>query len=255
MKYILIIAGSDSSGGAGIQADIRTVANLGGHALAAVTALTAQNSMGILDIHDIPATFILKQIQAVAEDIAPHAVKIGMINRSDAVMAVAEAIQTFCLPNVVLDPVMRATTGRRLLEPEALSIMKRSLLPLVHVVTPNIQEAEILSGKSVSSFEDARRAAKSIHGLGPQVVVTGGHFSERCVDILYDGKETHLFSDTKISTDHTHGTGCVFSSALALALAEKSSVIGAVALAHDFVRQAIISGYACGRGAGTVSPS
>jgi hydroxymethylpyrimidine kinase/phosphomethylpyrimidine kinase len=254
MKYVLTIAGSDSCGGAGIQADIKTISGLGAHPLTVITALTAQNSLGIDAVYEIPATFISQQIETTVGDVFPDAAKIGMLSSDEAVKTVAGMIKRFELPQVVVDPVLRATTGKSLLVPEAVSLLKEILLPLSHVVTPNLYEAEILTGKRVRNLEEMEEAAKDIKGLGPDVVVTGGHLKGECVDILYDGKAVHRFSGSKIDTEHVHGTGCVFSSALATFLALEKNVVEATEQAHVFTRQAIERGYSCGKGVGIVRP-
>jgi len=254
MKYVLTIAGSDSCGGAGIQADIKTISGLGAHPLTVITALTAQNSLGIDAVHEIPATFISQQIETTVGDVFPDAAKIGMLSSGKAIRAVAKMIKRYELPRVVVDPVLRASTGKSLLVPEAVSLLKEILLPLSRVVTPNLDEAEMLTGKRVRNLKEMEEAAKRIKSLGPDVVVTGGHLKGECVDLLYDGRAVYHFSGAKIDTEHVHGTGCVFSSALATFLALEGNVIKATGLAHDFTRQAIERGYPCGKGAGAVRP-
>jgi hydroxymethylpyrimidine/phosphomethylpyrimidine kinase len=254
MKYILVIAGSDSFGGAGIQADIKTITGLGAHALTVVTAVTAQNSVGVSAVHRVPARFISKQFETVTDDLAPHAVKIGMLYSSAAVKEVARLLKKHDLPNIVLDPVLKASTEDYLLETEAISVLKKALLPLARVVTPNLYEAGILAGRKVENTKDMAEAAKVIKAMGPDVVITGGHLKERCVDVVYDGKAVHQFRDSKIETRHTHGSGCVFSTALATFLAQEKDVIEATNLARHFTRRAIMQGYGCGHGAGPVYP-
>lgn len=255
MRWVLVIAGSDSGGGAGIQADIRTVTSLGAHALTAVTALTAQNSLGIAAIQKIPAKFLSRQIQSVLEDTWPHATKIGMLHTAANVREVARILARQGIPRVVLDPVMKATTGKGLLEPSALPLMKRLLLPHVAVVTPNLQEASLLSGRRVVNLREMEEAAKVIKEMGPDVVVTGGHLNGNiCVDLLYDGKEVLRFRGKRLPRVHTHGSGCVFSTALATFLALHEDLITAVERAHRFTRDAIAGGYASGKGAGPVRP-
>jgi hydroxymethylpyrimidine kinase/phosphomethylpyrimidine kinase len=254
MKYVLTIAGSDSCGGAGIQADIKTISGLGAHPLTVITALTAQNSLGIDAVHETPATFISQQIETTVGDVFPDAAKIGMLSSGKAIRAVSEAIERYELPRVVVDPVLRASTGKSLLMPEAIYLLKETLLPLSHVVTPNLDEAETLTGIRVRNLKEMEEAAKRIKNLGPDVVVTGGHLKGECVDLLYDGREVYHFSGARIETEHVHGSGCVFSSALATFLALEGAVNKATEQAHDFVRQAIERGYPCGKGAGAVCP-
>jgi hydroxymethylpyrimidine/phosphomethylpyrimidine kinase len=254
LKYILAIAGSDSCGGAGIQADIKTISSLGAHALTAITAVTAQNSLGIAAVHKIPAKFISKQIGSIVEDIRPDATKIGMLLTGAAVKEVARVIKKYGMPRLVVDPVLKASTGHTLLGAEAIPLLKKTLLPLASVVTPNLDEAEILTGKKVRNLNEMEEASKAIKGLGPDVVVTGGHLKGECVDLLYDGRDIHHFSGSRIRTEHTHGSGCVFSTALATFLALEDDVRRATELAHEFTRRAIERGYPCGKGAGAVCP-
>lgn len=254
MKYILSIAGSDSCGGAGIQADIKTITSLGAHPLTAITAVTAQNSLGIASIHRLPASFISKQIKTMLEDITPQAVKIGMLLTGAAVRAVAGMMKKYGISNLVLDPLLRASTGKRLLEPGAIPILRDVLFPLTRVVTPNIDEAEILTGKRIRNLKEMEEASKAIKELGPDVVITGGHLKDNCVDLLYDGKDIHHFSGSRLTIEHTHGSGCVFSTALATFLAMEGDIKRATRLAHDFTRKGIKDGYPCGRGAGVVRP-
>jgi hydroxymethylpyrimidine/phosphomethylpyrimidine kinase len=254
MKCVLVIAGSDSCGGAGIQADVKTITRLGAHALTVVTALTAQNSVGIAGIHRVPARFVSRQIEAVLSDIRPDAVKIGMVYSRSSIREVARALRRHRLFNVVLDPVMAASTGASMLMEDAIALYRRGLIPLARVVTPNLREAEALSGIDVKGPEDMIAAAKAIHGMGPAVVVTGGHLEGAAQDLFWDGADARWFSDPRIETSHTHGSGCVFSSALAVFLAEGLGAARAAKMAHDFTRCAIVNAYACGRGAGPVAP-
>jgi hydroxymethylpyrimidine/phosphomethylpyrimidine kinase len=255
MRYILTIAGSDSCGGAGIQADIRTITSLKAHALTVLTAVTAQNSRGIFDIHKVPARFISSQIQSILEDIRPNAVKIGMLMTKTAVKEVVESITRYRLLPVVVDPVLKASTGRALLDPSALLFLKTRLFPLADIITPNLNEAEILTGRRVRSVKEMEDVAKELKKIGPNVVVTGGHLHENCVDLLYDGKNFYPFSSPRIETEDTHGSGCVFSTSLTTFLAMDYDTIEATRLAHEFTRKAIINSYPCGQGAGVVSPS
>jgi hydroxymethylpyrimidine/phosphomethylpyrimidine kinase len=256
MKYILVIAGSDPSGGAGIQADIRTVSSLGAHALTVLTAITAQNSLGIQAVHQVPAQFIVRQLDVLAEDVVPDAVKIGMLYSAEALQRVVGWIDRHGLERVVVDPLLRSSRGDLLLEAEAVPMMIDRMLPLSHVVTPNLEEASLLAAMEVADSADMMAAAKAIQAKGPNhVVVTGGHLREMCEDILYDGRRIHRFAGSKIRASHTHGTGCVFSSALATFLAHGEGIVKASKMAHNFCRQAIRSGFSCGRGPGPVRPS
>lgn len=254
MVVILSIAGSDTSGGAGIQADIKTITGLGGHALTVVTALTAQNSLGVSAIHRIPSDFVTKQIDQVIRDIPPQAVKIGMLHGAETVRAVARALKWHRLQPVVIDPVMRATAGGELLEPHAVDLFKSILLPRADVLTPNLDEAGLLIGRPVTSFEEMKEAAGILHGFGPDVVITGGHLAGTCIDVVYHGDSLEYLEGPRIETKNTHGSGCVFSSALATFKAMGYDTMDAARKAHEYTREAIERGYPCGRGQGTVLP-
>jgi hydroxymethylpyrimidine/phosphomethylpyrimidine kinase len=175
-----------------------------------------------------------------------------MLYSEAAVREVARFVKKYRPPYVVVDPVLSASTGKVLLKSEALSLLKEILLPLSSVVTPNLYEAETLTGKKVEELKEMAEAARMIKAIGPDVVVTGGHLKGECVDLLYDGKDNHQFSGSRIFTKHTHGSGCVFSTALATFLAREKNVIKATKMAHDFTRRAIINGYSCGKGSGPV---
>lgn len=254
MKAVLSIAGSDSGGGAGVQADIKTITSLGAHALTVITALTAQNSLGVLAVHPVPSGFIARQLKAIVEDRPPDSVKVGMVFTAAAVKTVSRMIAGCGLSPVVVDPVFRATTGRALLEPDALPVLKNRLLPVATVVTPNLDEAEILTGKSVRTLKEMERAAREIYRMGCPVVIKGGHLRQESSDLLFDGKDIRVFRGKKISSTSTHGTGCVFSSALATYLAMGQELREATQSAHDLVRRAIRGGYVVGRGRGAVAP-
>lgn len=255
MKYILAIAGSDSCGGAGIQADIKTITSLGAHALTAITAVTAQNSSVISGIHEVPVEFIAMQIETIVEDIVPDSVKIGMLSSAPAIETIAGILKKYRFKNVVIDPVMKASTGRDLMDASAVAIMKDILLPLAGVMTPNLHEAETLTGRRVTNPAEMEQAARSLKKLGPDVIITGGHLEGDCIDLLYNGKDFYHFHGERINTENTHGTGCVFSSSIAYFLAKGKNIIEATGFAHDFTRRAIEYGYAYGMGAGVVSPS
>ena len=254
MKFVLSIAGSDSGGGAGIQADIKTITSLGAHALTVVTAVTAQNSLGVSAIHPVPPGFIVRQIKAVVEDRPPDSVKVGMVFTAAAVRAISRMIEAHRLSPVVVDPLLRASTGRVLLEPDAVRVLKEQLLPLATVVTPNLSEAEFLTGKRVRTLKEMERAAREIFRMGPRVVIKGGHLKRESSDVLFDGKEITVFPGKTIASSSTHGTGCVFSSALATFLAVGESLKEATQSAHDLVRKAIRGGYSVGQGRGVVAP-
>ena len=252
LRSVLTIAGSDSGGGAGIQADLKTFGALGVYGTSAITAVTAQNTLGVSAIHVLPADMVTAQIEAVAADIQIHATKIGMLASAAIVEAVAAAIAQLDLPLVVVDPVMLAKSGDRLLDEDAVAAMTRELLPRALVVTPNIPEAEALSGVTITSVRDAREAAERIHGrMGPAVVVKGGHASgPELVDLLFDGARFHEFPTARIKTRNTHGTGCTFASAVAAHLALGATLPEAVSSAQAYVAGAITGALDIGRGHG-----
>ena len=254
MIAILTIAGSDSSGGAGVQADIKTIHRLGAHALCAITAVTAQGSRGLSSVHPIPPGEISRQVEEAVADAFPRAVKIGMLKSPGAVKTVASLVERCGFANVVLDPVIRATAGGRLLDAEALRPFLEELVPRVDVLTPNLDEASLLSGRPVSSPGEAEEAARVLRALGPDVVVTGGHFPDRCVDVLCDGGGVHRFPGSRLETPFTHGSGCVFSSALAASLGLGMGLHAAVARAGETAREALRLGYALGPATGVVNP-
>jgi hydroxymethylpyrimidine/phosphomethylpyrimidine kinase len=252
VKTVLTIAGSDSGGGAGIQADLKTFAAHGVYGTSAITAITAQNTVGITTSHALPADLVTAQIEAVASDIHISATKIGMLATAAIVEAVAAAITELQLPLVVLDPVMISKSGAPLLDDDGLTAIRRELLRRSFLVTPNIPEAEALSGRSIGSREDARDAARRIHDFGPSaVVIKGGHGTGAAlVDLLYDGHAFHEFSTPRIETKSTHGTGCTFASATASRLALGDPLVQAVERAQAYVVGAIRHGLAVGHGYG-----
>ena len=236
----MTIAGSDSGGGAGIQADLKTFAALGVYGTSVLTAITAQNTVGVAGIHEVPVDIVAAQIEAVMSDIGADAVKTGMLSSSDIIETVARELAHFRVDRLVIDPVMVAKSGDRLLREEAVNALRTKLLPLATVVTPNIPEAETLASMRVQSREDARRAAEVIFGMGPKaVVVKGGHLEGPPVDLFYDGREFREFSAPRIDTANTHGTGCTFASAVAAGLAKGMEVVDAVAAAKEYVTEAI----------------
>jgi len=251
----LTIAGSDSGGGAGIQADLKTFSALGVHGMSALTSVTAQNTLEVTAVHDIPSEIVKAQIEAVAEDIGVDAAKTGMLHTTEIIEAVTEEIRKYRFPTVV-DPVMVAKSGAVLLEPDAVETMKNKLLPLARVVTPNAPEAEALSGLKVESYDDVVAAAKKISSLGPKaVVVKGGHIQgSSAIDILYIDGTVKRFEAERISSETTHGTGCSFSAAIAAEIAKGKEISEAVASAKTLVTDAIRFGLKLGRGHGPVNP-
>jgi hydroxymethylpyrimidine/phosphomethylpyrimidine kinase len=252
MRAVLTIAGSDSGGGAGIQADLKTFAALGVYGTSAITAITAQNTVGVSAVAVTAADLVTAQIEAVAGDIEIHATKTGMLGTAAIVEAVAAAIAELELPNVVVDPVMIAKSGDRLVDEHGIRTMRLELFPRARVVTPNIPEAEVLSGLKIVSLELAAEAARRIHGMGPSaVIVKGGHApGDEIVDLLFDGTRCHELRTARVATRNTHGTGCTFASALAANLALGHSVLEAAARAQAYVVGAVRHGLSIGRGHG-----
>jgi hydroxymethylpyrimidine/phosphomethylpyrimidine kinase len=250
----LSIAGSDSGGGAGIAADLKTFMALGVHGAVALTALTAQDTCGISSVHEVPPVFIREQIVRVAGDLGVDAVKTGMLGSEAAVRTVAAAVESLRIGPLVVDPVMAATTGWTLLPPAAVTALVECLLPLAAVITPNLVEAGALLGRAVSSRSDMRSAAADLRALGAgAVLVTGGHLEGDPVDVLDDGEEVVELPATRLPGG-THGSGCTLSAAVAALLARGAPVNGAVRQAKRFVTEAIRCGYALGRGQGPVNP-
>jgi hydroxymethylpyrimidine/phosphomethylpyrimidine kinase len=243
MKRALTIAGSDSGGGAGIQADLKTFAARGVYGMSALTAITAQNTLGVQGVYELPPEFVALQIDSVVTDIGVDAVKTGMIANSAIIAVVAGKVKQYALPHLVVDPVMVAKGGDALLRPEATRALMSRLIPLAEVVTPNAHEAEALIGKSLSTLDDMKGAAEAIHALGARnVVVKGGHveaFPGEAVDVFYDGREFTLLRAERIISDNTHGTGCTFASAIAAELAKGATVREAAQAAKAYVSAAI----------------
>jgi len=255
MIKVLTVAGSDSGGGAGIQADIKTIYALGAYPLTVISALTAQNSVGVDDILEVPPDFIGAQLDSVITDMSPHATKTGMLLNVGIVKTVVRIVKKNRLPLLVVDPVILSSTGKVLLESNAISAMREQLLPLATVVTPNLREAEVLSGRKVSGIQEMVTAAQRIKEFGPaNVIITGGHLEKECVDIVYNGKQVYRFGGPRIESEHTHGSGCVFSAALATFLAMGNSVIKGAEMANNFTRKAISKGFKAGKGPGSVQP-
>ena len=254
MPSVLTIAGSDSSAGAGIQADLKTFAALGVYGTCAITAITAQNTRGVTAVQEAPPGMVAAQIDAVTADIRPDAVKTGMLASAPIVEVVAAKVREYGLPNLVVDPVMVAKSGDRLLRDDAVTVLRDLLLPLAAVVTPNLPEAEVLAGFAIDSDEDVRRAAKEIVGLGARaVVVKGGHReAAEAVDVLYDGTTFRDYSAPRIDTTSTHGTGCTFASAIAAYLARGEPLAEAVGRAKEYLTEALRRAYPIGGGHGPV---
>jgi hydroxymethylpyrimidine/phosphomethylpyrimidine kinase len=252
MKTALTIAGSDSGGGAGIQADLKTFAAHGVYGTCAVTAVTAQNTLGVLAALALPGDLVTAQIEAVAGDIGVNAAKTGMLASAAIVEAVAAAVETLDIPNLVVDPVMVAKSGDRLLQPEAVAAVKTELLRRAFVVTPNVPEAEVLADMTIDSLDTARLAAKRILDLGPSaVIVKGGHLTgTEAVDLLFDGRHFIELRAPRLHTRNTHGTGCTFSAALTANLALGHDLAESAARAKRYVTEGIRHGLAIGHGHG-----
>ena len=255
LPRVLIIAGSDCGGGAGIQADLKTVSALGAFGMTAVTALTAQNTTGVYGVVEVPPEFVARQIEVCVRDLGCDAVKTGMLSSAALIEAVAAKVEEQRLRPLVVDPVMVAKSGAPLLRPEAVAALAARLLPLATVVTPNLHEAQALTGRAVETLQHMKEAARMIHGLGPRnVVVKGGHLAGVAADLLFDGRDFTEYRTGRIETKHTHGTGCIFASALAAHLAAGQGVPEGVAAAKRFVTAAIRGGLALGQGCGPANP-
>jgi hydroxymethylpyrimidine/phosphomethylpyrimidine kinase len=248
----LTIAGSDSGGGAGIQADLKTFAALGVYGLSALTAITAQNTQGVRAAQDLPPELVEAQIDAVLEDIGANAAKTGMLSNTRIIEAVARSVTKWHL-RLVIDPVMIAKGGDPLLQPEAIQTLSTVLLPLAEVITPNLPEAEVLTGTRVETLDEMRTAAQAIYALGPRhVVVKGGHRAADPVDVYFDGKRFFELRTERIETRHTHGTGCTFSAAITAFIARGLPVNGAIASAKNYITEAIRHAPGLGNGHGPV---
>lgn len=261
MKYnkVLTIAGSDSGGGAGIQADIKAISAMGCFASSAITAITAQNTLGVDAVHPVPLDILAAQIDAVLSDIGTDAIKIGMLHSAEVVSLVADKIEQYGITNVVLDPVMVSTSGHKLIEDNAIEIMKNRLIPLARVITPNIPEAEILSGYTITAQQEFPQIATLLsHNNSTSVLLKAGHLNgDTLTDYFYNAEDgiMTLLPSKRVDTRNTHGTGCTLSSALAAALARGESLTEAAISAKRYIEQAIITGakYDIGHGHGPVN--
>ncbi|MCZ6695143.1 MAG: bifunctional hydroxymethylpyrimidine kinase/phosphomethylpyrimidine kinase [Acidobacteria bacterium] len=255
MRRCLTIAGSDSGGGAGIQADLKTFAAFGVFGTTAITAVTAQNTVEVTGLVEIPPDLVVAQIDAVAGDIGIDAAKTGMLSSGAIVLAVADAVAHHRIPNLVVDPVMVAKSGARLLRADAIEALRERLLPLAEIVTPNLPEAGVLAGIELKNEKGMREAARLIHALGPRaVVIKGGHLEgPDVVDLYYDGRCFEELRGERIDSWSTHGTGCTFAAALASGLALGSRPLDAVRRAKDYVAGAIRAAPRLGRGAGPLN--
>ena len=249
------IAGSDCSGGAGIQADLKTISALGAYAATAITAITVQNTTGVRAIHPVPPVFVRGQIEAVMDDIRPDAIKIGMINDIQIVRVISDCLQKYSPAYVVYDPVMVSTSGKKLMTDEAIEEIKKELLPLVTLITPNIDEAKVLTGKSIHNIQDMQAAAKMLtDDYHTSILLKGGHLEgDNMCDLLHTSESIyHIYEEKKIESHNLHGTGCTLSSAIAANLAKGLHVKEAVEEAKAYITEAIGFGFPLGKGVGPV---
>jgi hydroxymethylpyrimidine/phosphomethylpyrimidine kinase len=249
----LTIAGSDSGGGAGIQADLKTFSAFRVFGMSVLTAVTAQNSVGVTGVHNLPPEFVARQLDAVLDDFGADAVKLGMLSTAPIIHAVAKALGARRQAHVVLDPVMIAKSGDPLLQPDARAALIDAMLPLAEVVTPNLHEASVLAGLPVATEADMEEAARRIHARGPRtVLVKGGHLKDSATDLLWDGRVFTRFPGPRVESNNTHGTGCTFSAAIAAGLAHGRPLIDAVREGKAYVTAAIREGFQAGRGVGAL---
>mgnify|MGYP001226582304 FL=1 len=259
-KTVLVIAGSDPSGGAGIQADLKTLTSFGVYGMTAITALTEQNTNGVFDILEIPIEFVVKQINCCLSDINANAVKIGMLHSADLISAVLEALFNNNIVsnkkvNIVLDPVMVAKGGHKLLKENAIEALKNFIKVAQPILTPNIPEAEILTGIKINNLKDMKNVGREIIDLGAShVILKGGHMKKRVMtDLLINSSEIHSIETSKIITNHTHGTGCTMASALSASLAKSIDIRHSFEIAHKYVNNAIKTNPKFGRGNGPIN--
>lgn len=254
MKTALTIAGSDSSGGAGIQADIKAMTANGVYSMSAITALTAQNTMGVISISEVTPQFLRQQIDSVFEDIRPDAIKIGMVPSAELMKIIAERLEFYKAENIIVDPVMVATSGSTLMQSQALSTLKERLLPIATLITPNIPEAEALSGSVINSKKDMTEAASYIAKKSNcSVLLKGGHSLHDASDLLYSNGKYRWFEGARINNPNTHGTGCTLSSAIASNLAKGYGLEEAIQLAKEYISGALSAMLDLGKGSGPLN--
>ncbi len=254
IKRLLTIAGSDSGGGAGIQADLKTFHAFGCYGMSVLTALTAQNTLGVQGVHDVPADFVAMQLESVVTDIGVDAAKTGMLSNAEIIRAVAKKIRAFRVPHLVVDPVMRAKSGDPLLRDDAQQALIQEIVPLAEVITPNLPEAEVLASMPIKTKDEMKKAAQIIHQKGARhVLIKGGHREEDATDILFDGQTFTEFFAEKIPTKNTHGTGCTYSAAIAANLALGKSLPEAIAISKKFITAAIKGSLKLGGGIGPLN--
>lgn len=253
MKHCLTIAGSDSSGGAGIQADLKTFSAHGTFGMSVITAVTAQNTQGVFAVQDIDPSVIARQIEAIFDDIRVDGLKIGMVSRPETIEIIADTLKKYPLPPLVVDPVMISKSGFDLLQSDAKKTLIELLIPMATIITPNILEAEVIIGSAIKTVDDMKNAAVLLQKLGcSYVLIKGGQHIEDATDVLYDGKEFFLLKSKMIDTLNTHGTGCTLSSAIASNLSKGMEVSSAVNAAKIYITEAIKQGFTIGHGVGPV---
>ncbi|MGS0763480.1 bifunctional hydroxymethylpyrimidine kinase/phosphomethylpyrimidine kinase [Syntrophomonas curvata] len=251
MKNVLSIAGSDSCGGAGIQADLKTFSALGTYGMTVITAVTAQNTTGVFQVRELDGDMVQAQINCLFEDIAVSAVKIGMVSSIEVIAAIADCLRKHKAGNIVVDPVMVSKSGCHLLRPESKNALIQNLFPLATVVTPNLFEAEVITGDKIDGIAAMEKAALKIHELGAgNVIVKGGHLTGDAIDVVFDGKKLDHLKGKRIFTPNTHGTGCTFSSAIAAYLAKGYGAAEAIRKAKEYIHIAIANSLPLGHGAG-----
>lgn len=251
MKKVLTIAGSDCSGGAGIQADLKTMLANGVYGMSVITALTAQNTTGVYDVLESSPEFVAKQIDCVFEDIRPDAVKIGMVSNTDIIDSIAQKLKEYNAQNIVCDPVMVATSGSSLMKNDAVHALINKLMPLATLITPNISEAEVLSGLNIETKDDMLKAAEKISKItSAAILIKGGHLTDCADDLLYENGNIHWFSGKRVDNPNTHGTGCTLSSAIACNLAKGCTLAQAVQNAKNYITGALNAQLDLGKGSG-----
>lgn len=251
MKHVLTIAGSDSCGGAGIQADLKTFSAQGTYGMSVITTVTVQNTQGVFGCQDIAPEIIRGQIDAIFTDIPVSAVKIGMVSQIETINVIADKLEQYRPNNIVVDPVMISKSGFDLMQPEAKETLIKRLLPLAYVVTPNLPEAEVITGLKIADLPAMEQAARAIHAMGAKnVLIKGGHLENDATDLLFDGEKITLFHSGRIATKNTHGTGCTLSSCIAANLAKGKSAEESVRTAKDYITTAIAHALDIGKGVG-----
>lgn len=251
MKHVLTIAGSDTCGGAGIQADIKTFSAHGTYGMSVITAVTVQNTQGVFGCQDISPEIIRGQIDAIYSDIQVSAVKVGMVSQIETIHAIADKLEEYHATNIVVDPVMISKSGFDLMQPDAKDTLIRRLIPLAFVVTPNLPEAEVITGLKINDLSAMEQAARKIFEMGAKnVLIKGGHLENDATDLLFDGEKIILLHSNRIETKNTHGTGCTLSSAIAANLGKGKSVEEAVRIAKDYITVAIEHSLEIGKGVG-----